>query len=69
MNEIEKESSENEFLSTHPSHETRAQDLLKLLPNALQIRENCKCYHLPKEIKRIEHKIETKKLIKKVSEK
>ncbi|CAF0951098.1 unnamed protein product [Brachionus calyciflorus] len=40
-----------EFLSTHPSNDTRALDLESLVPEALKIRQDCKCYELPKTIK------------------
>ncbi|XP_014376352.1 metalloendopeptidase OMA1, mitochondrial isoform X2 [Alligator sinensis] len=32
-----------EWLSTHPSHENRAEHLDRLIPEALQLRESCKC--------------------------
>ncbi|XP_005423020.1 metalloendopeptidase OMA1, mitochondrial [Geospiza fortis] len=32
-----------EWLSTHPSHENRAEHLDRLIPEALKIRENCNC--------------------------
>ncbi|XP_066482447.1 metalloendopeptidase OMA1, mitochondrial [Tiliqua scincoides] len=32
-----------EWLSTHPSHENRAEHLDRLIPEALKIREHCKC--------------------------
>ncbi len=36
-----------EFLQTHPSHESRAKKLTSLLPQALEIRNECNCYKLP----------------------
>ncbi|XP_019387060.1 PREDICTED: metalloendopeptidase OMA1, mitochondrial isoform X2 [Crocodylus porosus] len=32
-----------EWLSTHPSHENRAEHLDRLIPEALKLRESCKC--------------------------
>ena len=32
-----------EFLSTHPSHETRQEHLAKLIPDALLMRSGCGC--------------------------
>ncbi|XP_078012791.1 metalloendopeptidase OMA1, mitochondrial isoform X4 [Phascolarctos cinereus] len=32
-----------EWLSTHPSHENRAEHLERLIPQAIKIRESCKC--------------------------
>lgn len=32
-----------EWLSTHPSHENRAEHLDRLIPEALKIREHCNC--------------------------
>ncbi|XP_078526109.1 metalloendopeptidase OMA1, mitochondrial isoform X2 [Lissotriton helveticus] len=32
-----------EWLSTHPSHENRAEHLYRLLPEALKLRESCNC--------------------------
>ena len=37
-----------EFISTHPAHERRAENLEDKLPWALDIRERCNCYPLPK---------------------
>jgi predicted Zn-dependent protease len=53
MNKSEdgKEKSEiPEYMSTHPSNEHRSQDLEKLMPDALKLREECKCYELDKKI-------------------
>ncbi|XP_015687050.1 metalloendopeptidase OMA1, mitochondrial [Protobothrops mucrosquamatus] len=36
-----------EWLSTHPSHENRAEQLDRLIPEALKIRESCNCPSLP----------------------
>ncbi|XP_026507635.1 metalloendopeptidase OMA1, mitochondrial isoform X1 [Terrapene carolina triunguis] len=36
-----------EWLSTHPSHENRAEHLDRLIPEALKIRESCNCPSLP----------------------
>ncbi|RWS07530.1 metalloendopeptidase OMA1-like protein [Dinothrombium tinctorium] len=36
-----------EFLSSHPSHETRAENIESLLPVFLQLREKCNCPKLP----------------------
>ncbi|XP_073213648.1 metalloendopeptidase OMA1, mitochondrial isoform X2 [Lepidochelys kempii] len=36
-----------EWLSTHPSHENRAEHLNRLIPEALKIRESCNCPSLP----------------------
>lgn len=35
-----------EYFSTHPSNEHRSQDLEKLMPEALRLREDCNCYEL-----------------------
>lgn len=35
------------WLSTHPTHDARAEKLEGLLPKAIQIRENCQCPPLP----------------------
>lgn len=37
-----------DFLSSHPSHASRAENLESLLPNALQLRDECKCPRLPR---------------------
>ncbi|XP_077981744.1 metalloendopeptidase OMA1, mitochondrial-like [Glandiceps talaboti] len=36
-----------ELLSTHPSHQTRAEHLNQLIPKAIQLRDCYKCPHLP----------------------
>ncbi|OQV16322.1 Metalloendopeptidase OMA1, mitochondrial [Hypsibius exemplaris] len=36
-----------EFLSTHPTHETRAQKLEESVPKALELRKECNCPPLP----------------------
>ena len=36
-----------EFLSTHPGCESRAADLEKLMPEALDLRNSCNCPTLP----------------------
>ncbi|XP_044883883.1 metalloendopeptidase OMA1, mitochondrial isoform X6 [Mauremys mutica] len=36
-----------EWLSTHPSHENRAEHLDRLIPEALKIRKSCNCPSLP----------------------
>ncbi|XP_070563723.1 metalloendopeptidase OMA1, mitochondrial-like [Ptychodera flava] len=36
-----------EFLSTHPSHQTRADHLDQLIPKAIEMRAECKCPSLP----------------------
>ncbi|XP_061489170.1 metalloendopeptidase OMA1, mitochondrial [Rhineura floridana] len=36
-----------EWLSTHPSHENRAEHLDRLIPEAIKIREHCNCPALP----------------------
>ena len=38
-----------EFLSTHPSHESREKNLAALVPEALKIRNECGCYRLPNQ--------------------
>ena len=38
-----------EFLSTHPSHDTRAKHLASLVPDALNLRISCGCHRLPNE--------------------
>ncbi|MGH0127169.1 UNVERIFIED_CONTAM: hypothetical protein FKN15_071578 [Acipenser sinensis] len=38
-----------EWLSTHPSHENRAEQLDRLIPQALKLRESCNCPALPAE--------------------
>lgn len=38
-----------EFVSTHPAHEHRAENLEEKLPWALEIRQLCKCYPLPEK--------------------
>ncbi|RNA04108.1 metalloendopeptidase mitochondrial, partial [Brachionus plicatilis] len=50
MNEQSKEDQVPEFLSTHPSNVNRAQDLEDFLPQALKIRDECKCYRLPENM-------------------
>lgn len=54
MSEIENKDESTqlpELLSTHPASEKRAIDLESLMDNALQLRKDCKCYELPKEMK------------------
>ncbi|KAM4722949.1 metalloendopeptidase OMA1, mitochondrial [Rhinophrynus dorsalis] len=36
-----------EWLSTHPSHENRAEHLDRLIPEAIKLRESCNCPSLP----------------------
>ncbi|XP_063795343.1 metalloendopeptidase OMA1, mitochondrial isoform X2 [Pseudophryne corroboree] len=36
-----------EWLSTHPSHENRAEHLDRLIPKALKLRDSCNCSELP----------------------
>ena len=38
-----------EFLSTHPSHESREKNLAALVPEALKTRNECGCYRLPNQ--------------------
>lgn len=40
----------HEFISTHPSHENRAEELDKQMPSALKLRDECNCYKLPRYI-------------------
>lgn len=40
-----------EFLSTHPGCESRAADLEKLMPEALELRNKCNCQSLPEASK------------------
>lgn len=42
-----------EWLSTHPSHENRAEHLDRLIPEALKIREHCNCPALASEDPRL----------------
>lgn len=46
MNDTEGNYQVPEILSTHPTSETRASDLEKLMPEALALRMECKCYEL-----------------------
>ena len=38
-----------EFLSTHPSHESREKNLAALVPEALKTRNECGCHRLPNQ--------------------
>ncbi|XP_062994445.1 metalloendopeptidase OMA1, mitochondrial isoform X2 [Elgaria multicarinata webbii] len=42
-----------EWLSTHPSHENRAEHLDRLIPEALKIRDRCNCPSLPSQDPRL----------------
>ncbi|XP_050817986.1 metalloendopeptidase OMA1, mitochondrial isoform X2 [Gopherus flavomarginatus] len=52
-----------EWLSTHPSHENRAEHLDRLIPEALKIRENCNCPSLPGPDPRLIFKLNTQHLL------
>ncbi|XP_030428092.1 metalloendopeptidase OMA1, mitochondrial isoform X3 [Gopherus evgoodei] len=52
-----------EWLSTHPSHENRAEHLDRLIPEALKIRENCNCPSLPGPDPRLIFKLNTHHLL------
>uniref|UniRef100_A0A452HIB2 Metalloendopeptidase OMA1, mitochondrial n=1 Tax=Gopherus agassizii TaxID=38772 RepID=A0A452HIB2_9SAUR len=52
-----------EWLSTHPSHENRAEHLDRLIPEALKIRENCNCPSLPGPDPRLIFKLNTHHLM------
>ncbi len=66
MHELnDKETDGNEYTSTHPSHEHRAEYLEQLLPDALLLRKECNCYELPKALTVVDTK-QLKKQIKKV---
>lgn len=47
VSEMSSDFEQPEFLSTHPSHETREKHLAALVPDALQMRSSCGCYKLP----------------------
>ena len=38
-----------DYLSTHPRHETRAEYLNSLIPDAIKLREECRCWRLPRK--------------------
>jgi len=48
MNDCENDVKIPEILSTHPANENRALELERLMPRALELRMECKCYELPK---------------------
>lgn len=49
-----------EFLSSHPSHDTRAEYLESMLQETIELREKCGCPRLPRmnPIERVKRKIE-----------
>ncbi|XP_006879797.1 PREDICTED: metalloendopeptidase OMA1, mitochondrial [Elephantulus edwardii] len=49
-----------QWLSTHPSHENRAENLDRLIPQALQIRENCNCPPLSGPDPRVQFRLNMK---------
>ncbi|XP_069498187.1 metalloendopeptidase OMA1, mitochondrial isoform X1 [Ambystoma mexicanum] len=53
-----------EWLSTHPSHENRAEHLNRLLPEALKLRESCNCPPLGGPDPRLVFQLGMKQLIK-----
>ncbi|XP_077189680.1 metalloendopeptidase OMA1, mitochondrial isoform X2 [Paroedura picta] len=52
-----------EWLSTHPSHENRTEHLDRLIPEALKIRESCKCPALASEDPRLIFKLSMQRLL------
>ncbi|XP_039341649.1 metalloendopeptidase OMA1, mitochondrial isoform X2 [Mauremys reevesii] len=52
-----------EWLSTHPSHENRAEHLDRLIPEALKIRKSCNCPSLPGPDPRLIFKLNTQHLL------
>uniref|UniRef100_A0A670XTN7 Metalloendopeptidase OMA1, mitochondrial n=1 Tax=Pseudonaja textilis TaxID=8673 RepID=A0A670XTN7_PSETE len=52
-----------EWLSTHPSHENRAEQLDRLIPEALKIRESCNCPSLPGQDPRLIFKLSMQHLL------
>uniref|UniRef100_A0A8C8SU48 Metalloendopeptidase OMA1, mitochondrial n=1 Tax=Pelusios castaneus TaxID=367368 RepID=A0A8C8SU48_9SAUR len=52
-----------EWLSTHPSHENRAEHLDRLIPEALKIRERCNCPSLPGPDPRLVFKLNMQHLL------
>uniref|UniRef100_A0A8D0DX04 Metalloendopeptidase OMA1, mitochondrial n=1 Tax=Salvator merianae TaxID=96440 RepID=A0A8D0DX04_SALMN len=52
-----------EWLSTHPSHENRAEHLDRLIPEALKIRERCNCPTLPRQDPRLLFILSTQHLL------
>ena len=69
MNEVDETNSASLYLSTHPTHEQRAHDLDKIIPGALLLREECKCYALPKQLPQVVDKKEKTNLAKKIQTK
>ncbi|XP_070602111.1 metalloendopeptidase OMA1, mitochondrial [Erythrolamprus reginae] len=60
---LQKEPQLPEWLSTHPSHENRAEQLDRLIPEALKIRENCNCPSLPGQDPRLIFKLSMQHLL------
>ncbi|XP_008107584.1 metalloendopeptidase OMA1, mitochondrial isoform X2 [Anolis carolinensis] len=52
-----------EWLSTHPSHENRAEHLDRLIPEAIKIREHCNCPKLPGQDPRLIFKMTVQQLL------
>ncbi|XP_060629578.2 metalloendopeptidase OMA1, mitochondrial isoform X1 [Anolis sagrei] len=52
-----------EWLSTHPSHENRAEHLDRLIPEAIKIREHCNCPKLPGQDPRLIFKLTVQQLL------
>lgn len=52
-----------EFLSTHPSHDKRAEYLESMLKETLELREKCNCPRLPRvdPVERVKRQIERNK--------
>ncbi|XP_040263285.1 metalloendopeptidase OMA1, mitochondrial [Bufo bufo] len=53
-----------EWLSTHPSHENRAEHLDRLIPKAIKLRESCNCPDLPSIDPRVIFEMSAKELLK-----
>ncbi|NWR62080.1 OMA1 Metalloendopeptidase, partial [Bucorvus abyssinicus] len=52
-----------EWLSTHPSHENRAEHLERLIPEALKIRESCNCPSLSEPDPRLVFKLTMQQIL------
>ncbi|XP_043941457.1 metalloendopeptidase OMA1, mitochondrial [Protopterus annectens] len=57
-----------EWLSSHPSHERRAEHLERLIPEALKLREKCNCPSLPSQDPRLVFMHTVQHLIEKIKE-